>query len=107
MATSSRRLMKRSTAAQRGQRRAAPSGARCSMTVAGLQDGALGQRPGMFPEQRCPRKLIAVDRAEALAVAQAELVELRQATYSQLVERLLDKQENVERLGASGTRYKI
>jgi hypothetical protein len=61
----------------------------------------------MFPEQRCPRKLIAVDRAEALAVAQAELVELRQATYSQLVERLLDKQENVERLGASGTRYQI
>jgi hypothetical protein len=39
------------------------------------------------------RKLITMDQAEALAVAHAELAELRKATYSQLVERLIDKQK--------------
>lgn len=36
-----------------------------------------------------------------------ELAKLRQVTYSQLVARLLDKQENVERVGGTGTRYQI
>jgi hypothetical protein len=53
------------------------------------------------------RKLVAMDRAEALAIAHAELAELREATYAELVERLIDKQEVVERIGASGTRYQI
>ena len=48
-----------------------------------------------------------MDRAEALAIAHAELAELREATYSQLVERLMDKREVVERVGSSGTRYHI
>jgi hypothetical protein len=48
-----------------------------------------------------------MDRAVALAIAHAELAELREATYSQLVERLIDKQEVAERVGASGTRYQI
>jgi hypothetical protein len=48
-----------------------------------------------------------MDRAEALSIAQAELAALRRATYSELVERLLDKQEDFERLGASGTRYAV
>jgi hypothetical protein len=48
-----------------------------------------------------------MDRAEALAIAHAELAVLREATYFQLVERLIDKQEVAERVGASGTRYQI
>ena len=48
-----------------------------------------------------------MDRSEALSIAQAELAELRAVTYSQLVERLIDKQEVVEQVGASGTRYQI
>jgi hypothetical protein len=53
------------------------------------------------------RKLRDMDRAEAFSVAEAELKELRRTTYSQLVERLLDKQESVERVGASGARYAV
>jgi len=48
-----------------------------------------------------------MDRAEALSIAQAEVTELRQATYSQLVERLVGKQENVERVGKSGASYQV
>ena len=42
-----------------------------------------------------------------MSIAEAELRELRQATYAELVERLLDTQEGLERLGAEGTRYAI
>jgi len=48
-----------------------------------------------------------VDRAEAEEVVRAELAKLRAATYSELVERLLDKQESFERVGPSGVRYTI
>ena len=48
-----------------------------------------------------------MDRAEALSIAQVEVAALRQATYAQLVERLIDKQENVERVGASGASYQV
>ena len=48
-----------------------------------------------------------MDRAEALSIAETELAELRQATYSELVDRLLDKQEDFERVGSSGARYAV
>lgn len=48
-----------------------------------------------------------MDGDEARSIAEAELAELRQVTYSELVERLLGKQETFERLGGSGTRYQV
>jgi hypothetical protein len=48
-----------------------------------------------------------MNQAEALSIAQAEVAELRQETYSQRVERLIDNQENIERVGASGASYQI
>ena len=48
-----------------------------------------------------------MDGAEARSIAGAELAELRQVTSSELVEHLLDKQENLERLGGSGVRYQV
>ena len=48
-----------------------------------------------------------MDKEEALSLADAELAELRRSTYSQLIERLLDKQETFERVGDSGTRYQF
>jgi len=48
-----------------------------------------------------------MDRAEALSIAHAELAELRQETYARLVDRLLDKQEDFERLGTGGMRYSV
>jgi hypothetical protein len=48
-----------------------------------------------------------MDREEARSVAQEQLAELRQATYAELVDRLLDKEEHAERLGASGARYSV
>ncbi len=48
-----------------------------------------------------------VDKVEARAVLAAEMESLRQLSYQQLVERLLDREETLEVLGASGTRYQI
>lgn len=48
-----------------------------------------------------------VDRREALALLEAEVAELRHATYGALVARLLDKQESFGRVGSSGKRYAI
>jgi hypothetical protein len=48
-----------------------------------------------------------MDKAEAQEIVRAELAELRGETYAALVERLLDKQETVERVGASGALYQL
>ena len=48
-----------------------------------------------------------MDREEGRSVAQEQLAELRQATYAELVNRLLEKEEHAERLGASGARYSV
>ena len=48
-----------------------------------------------------------MDQAEALSIVEAELAKLRQATYAELADRLLGKQETLERLGATGARYQV
>ena len=48
-----------------------------------------------------------MDKVEAGAVLAAEMESLRQLSYQQLGERLLDRVETVEVLGGSGTRYQI
>ncbi len=48
-----------------------------------------------------------MDKAEALSILGAELEELRSASYSDLLGRLLDNEESFERVGASGTRYTV
>jgi limonene-1,2-epoxide hydrolase len=48
-----------------------------------------------------------VDKGEALAIVEAELAALRKAPYLDLVKRLVGKQEVLERVGASGTRYVV
>jgi|SRR5215210_2564834 len=48
-----------------------------------------------------------MDRREAHGIISVELTRLRAETYQALVERLLDKQETFERIGASGTRYQV
>ena len=48
-----------------------------------------------------------MDRAEALAIVEAELAALREAPYRELVERFVGKQEVFERVGASGTSYQL
>ena len=60
----------------------------------------------MFPSD-WPRKLTDIDQAEAQLLVEAALDNLRQATYAELVDRLLDKQETLERVGATGARYGI
>jgi hypothetical protein len=64
------------------------------------------QRPGKASDETRV-SFVAMDREEVLSIARAEVAELRQATYSQLAERLIDKQENVERVGASGASYQV
>ena len=48
-----------------------------------------------------------MDKDEALSLARAELAELRGSSYSELIERLLNRQETFERVGDSGTRYQV
>jgi hypothetical protein len=48
-----------------------------------------------------------MDKSEARRILAAELAQLRSASYSDLVTRLLDQEESVERVGASGTRYAV
>lgn len=48
-----------------------------------------------------------MDTTEALSIAEEELENLRQLRYSGLVDRLLDKQETMERIGATGARYQL
>lgn len=48
-----------------------------------------------------------MDRREAETILAAELAQLRTESYGALVQRLLDKQETPERIGASGTRYQL
>jgi hypothetical protein len=48
-----------------------------------------------------------MDKAEARSILAAELEQLRSASYSDLMERLLDNEESLGRVGASGTRYTV
>jgi hypothetical protein len=48
-----------------------------------------------------------VDKVEARAMLAQQLASLRQLSYQQLVERLLDREETLEVLGASGMRYQV
>lgn len=48
-----------------------------------------------------------MDKVEARAVLGDEVEKLRACPYSDLVERLLDKQETFEVTGSSGTRYQV
>jgi hypothetical protein len=48
-----------------------------------------------------------VDESEARAVLADELRTLRSVSYTQLVERLLDRQETKEALGPSGAWYQL
>jgi hypothetical protein len=48
-----------------------------------------------------------MDKVEAKALLAGEIEKLRARPYSELVERLLDKQETFEVIGASGVRYHI
>jgi hypothetical protein len=48
-----------------------------------------------------------MNKAEARSILGAEVVRLRSASYSDLVERLLNNEESVERVGSSGARYAI
>jgi len=62
----------------------------------------------LFPHERSGRSYAPrMDENEARGLVQAELADLRRASYAQLVERLLDKQETFERLGATGARYAV
>lgn len=53
------------------------------------------------------RLAVVMDPGEAEAIIAAELNQLRVEPYQALVERLLDKHENFERVGASGTHYQV
>jgi hypothetical protein len=48
-----------------------------------------------------------VDKVEARAILGAEVEKLRACSYSELVERLLDKQETFEVTGPSGSWYQV
>ena len=48
-----------------------------------------------------------MDKVEAREVLAAQLASLRQLSYQQLVERLLDREETVEVVGASGACYQL
>jgi hypothetical protein len=48
-----------------------------------------------------------MNKVEARAVLTAEMESLRQLSYQQLVERLLDRVETLEVLSEPGTRYQV
>jgi hypothetical protein len=48
-----------------------------------------------------------MDKAEALAVAEAALCDLRSVSYNVLVERFLDQPQTHEVVGASGVTYQV
>ncbi len=48
-----------------------------------------------------------MDKTEALSIAEAELQSLREMSYAELVDRLLDTQETFERQGATGSSYQL
>jgi hypothetical protein len=48
-----------------------------------------------------------VNKSEARAIVQGVLPELRELSYAQLADRLLDTQETSEHVGPTGTRYQV